>query len=139
MSEGLIKLPIKRRCNPFIERVLQGRCPLFIVCFCLFMGLTAQAESFQSMVSDTVMQKIYEEIKTPYKYGLVLVPQDSTKKTDCPTVFRHAGKWYMSYLVFAFHSTIVLQKLLVLIHQYLLLLNTNLNHKHHYHNKYQKI
>jgi alpha-L-rhamnosidase len=47
-----------------------------------------------------LMQKIYEEIRTPYKYGLVLVPADSTKKTDCPTVFRRAGKWYMTYIVF---------------------------------------
>jgi alpha-L-rhamnosidase len=47
-----------------------------------------------------LMQKIYEEIKTPYKYGLVLIPPDSTRKTDCPTVFRQAGKWYMTYIVF---------------------------------------
>jgi alpha-L-rhamnosidase len=59
-----------------------------------------QVQTFQYRVSDTVMQKIYEEIKTPYKYGLVIVPEDSTKKTDCPTVFRKEGKWYMTYIVF---------------------------------------
>ena len=71
-----------------------------IGCFCVFMGLTGQTQNFQNKVNDTVMQKIYEEVKTPYKYGLVLVPPDSTKKTDCPTVFREGGKWYMTYIIF---------------------------------------
>jgi predicted GH43/DUF377 family glycosyl hydrolase len=46
------------------------------------------------------MQQVYEEVKTPYKYGLVVVPESDAYKTDCPTVFRHKGKWYMSYIVF---------------------------------------
>jgi predicted GH43/DUF377 family glycosyl hydrolase len=63
-------------------------------------SLSERAQTFQNKVSDTLMQKIYEQIETPYKYGLVLVPPDSTKKADCPTVFRHGGKWYMTYIVF---------------------------------------
>lgn len=47
-----------------------------------------------------VMESIYEEIKTPCKYGLVLVPPDPSKKFDCPTVFRKGKHWYMTYLVF---------------------------------------
>jgi alpha-L-rhamnosidase len=62
--------------------------------------IRGQAQTNQNRVSNTAMQKIYEEIKTPYKYGLVLVPPDSTKKTDCPTVFRKDGRWYMTYIVF---------------------------------------
>lgn len=54
----------------------------------------------QSNVSETDMQKIYREIKTPYKYGMVLVPEDNSKKMDCPTIFRQAGIWYMTYIVF---------------------------------------
>lgn len=46
------------------------------------------------------MQQVYEEIKTPYKYGLIVVPADETKKIDCPTVFHKGKKWYMSYIVF---------------------------------------
>lgn len=46
------------------------------------------------------MQQVYEEVKTPYKYGLIVVPEDATKKIDCPTVFRQGKKWYMSYIVF---------------------------------------
>ena len=51
-------------------------------------------------ISDTKMQEIYNEIKTPHKYGLVVVPSDDSKKLDCPTVFRKGNKWYMTYVVF---------------------------------------
>lgn len=54
----------------------------------------------QQPVPDSVMQHIYREVKTPYKYGLVLAPDDDSKKIDCPTVFRKGDKWYMTYLVF---------------------------------------
>jgi sucrose-6-phosphate hydrolase SacC (GH32 family) len=46
------------------------------------------------------MEKIYQEIKTPYKYGIVLKHPDSTKMVDSPTIFRHNQKWYMTYIVF---------------------------------------
>jgi len=59
--------------------------------------LTAYA---QKAVPDTVMQKIYEQVKTPYKYGLVVVPDDNSKKIDCPQVFRKGSIWYMLYVVF---------------------------------------
>lgn len=51
-------------------------------------------------VPQQVMQKIYEEIKTPYKYGLVIAPADDSKKIDCPSVFRKGKNWYMTYIVF---------------------------------------
>jgi predicted GH43/DUF377 family glycosyl hydrolase len=51
-------------------------------------------------VPDSVMQRVYNEIKTPYKYGLVLVPSDDSKKIDCPSVFRKGNQWYMTYIVF---------------------------------------
>lgn len=43
------------------------------------------------------MQAIYEEVKTPFKYGVVIEPPEG-KKVDCPTVFRHGDKWYMVYV-----------------------------------------
>lgn len=52
------------------------------------------------VVPDSVMQKIYAEIKTPYKYGLIMVPPEDSKKIDCPGVFRNDGKWFMTYLVY---------------------------------------
>jgi predicted GH43/DUF377 family glycosyl hydrolase len=51
-------------------------------------------------VPQQVMQKIYDEIKTPYKYGLVITPTDDSKKIDCPSVFRKGKYWYMTYIVF---------------------------------------
>lgn len=54
----------------------------------------------KSFVSHTVMNKVYEEVKAPYKYGLVLVPEDKSKMVDSPSVFRHNDKWYMTYIVF---------------------------------------
>jgi predicted GH43/DUF377 family glycosyl hydrolase len=54
----------------------------------------------QKEVPQPVMQKIYDEIKTPYKYGLVVTPENDSKKIDCPSVFRKGKDWYMTYIVF---------------------------------------
>ncbi len=54
----------------------------------------------QKEVPQSVMQQIYEEVKTPYKYGMVITPADSTKKIDCPSVFRKGKNWYMTYIQF---------------------------------------
>jgi predicted GH43/DUF377 family glycosyl hydrolase len=54
----------------------------------------------QKEVPQQVMQQIYDQVKTPYKYGLVLVPGDASKKIDCPSVFRKGGNWYMTYIRF---------------------------------------
>ena len=54
----------------------------------------------KSQVPQTVMQQIYEEVKTPYKYGLVIAPEDASKKIDCPSVFRKGNNWYMTYIQF---------------------------------------
>lgn len=52
------------------------------------------------VVSDEMMKNIYEEIKTPYKYGVVFKHPDPTKKVDSPTIFRKDDIWYMSYIIF---------------------------------------
>ena len=54
----------------------------------------------QKEVPQSVMQKIYDEIKTPYKYGLVVTPENDSKKIDCPSVFRKGKYWYMTYILF---------------------------------------
>ena len=54
----------------------------------------------QSLVPGEVMREIYQEVKTPFKYGLVLTSEDSAKMVDSPSIFRHKGSWYMSYIVF---------------------------------------
>lgn len=46
------------------------------------------------------MQEIYEQVKTPFKYGLVVTPENDTKKIDCPSVFRKGRYWYMTWIQF---------------------------------------
>lgn len=50
-------------------------------------------------VSRATMQKIYEAVKTPYKYGIILKGEEG-KKVDCPSVFRYEDTWYMMYVIF---------------------------------------
>ncbi|GGN12110.1 hypothetical protein GCM10010967_55100 [Dyadobacter beijingensis] len=54
----------------------------------------------QARVPQQVMQKIFEEVKTPYKYGVVIPQPDSSRMVDSPTVFRQNGQWYMTYIIF---------------------------------------
>jgi predicted GH43/DUF377 family glycosyl hydrolase len=65
-----------------------------VLCF------SSHSQPEQNKVPEEVMSRIYEEIETPYKYGLVLTPTDPSKKMDCPSVFRKGNKWYMTYIVF---------------------------------------
>jgi len=67
--------------------------------FPIFAAVSAFAQHAQ--VSTAEMQKIYEEVKTPYKYGLVQVPADKEHKMDCPTIFKKGKDWYMTYLIFS--------------------------------------
>ena len=74
---------------------------IILIVFICIVGLNgAYAQSAINKVPDAVMQQIYEQVKTPYKYGLVMVPGDNSKKADCPTIFRKGNKWFMSYLIF---------------------------------------
>ena len=62
--------------------------------------ITLCIKSFASSIDANVMQRIYKEVRTPYKYGMVVAPADNYHKIDCPTVFRENGKWYMTYVVY---------------------------------------
>lgn len=72
---------------------------LLIIAFMLGLQLTVMSQ-LPKEVPQAVMQSVYEEVKTPYKYGLVVVPSDQSKKIDCPSVFRKGKSWYMTYIVF---------------------------------------
>ncbi len=48
-------------------------------------------------ISPQQMQAIYEQVRTPFKYGVVIEPPPG-KKVDCPNVFRHGDKWFMVYV-----------------------------------------
>lgn len=64
------------------------------------LALSACGSQPPKTVPEAVMKAVYEEVKTPYKYGLVMVSDDTLKKLDCPTIFRCDSAWYMSYIVF---------------------------------------
>jgi predicted GH43/DUF377 family glycosyl hydrolase len=43
------------------------------------------------------MQQVYEEVKTPYKYGVVIRGEEG-QLVDCPSIFQYNKKWYMVYV-----------------------------------------
>ena len=69
---------------------------MWILCLCFSVGLV----SAQQAVSQEVMDKIYREIKTPHKYGLAILPPETSQMIDSPTVFREGDTWYMTYIIF---------------------------------------
>lgn len=72
-----------------------------ICCVLLFTTSLCLSQSpDQTAVSRHAMQGVYEEVKTPYKYGVVIPQPDSSRMVDSPTVFRKDGKWYMTYIIF---------------------------------------
>ena len=62
--------------------------------------LALSQDSLVNKVPDAKMEAVYNEVKTPFKYGLVMVTDDNAKKMDCPSIFRKGKKWYMVYIVF---------------------------------------
>lgn len=48
-------------------------------------------------VDAATMERIYEQVKTPYKYGVVL-KGEAGELVDCPNVFRHGDTWHMVYV-----------------------------------------
>lgn len=69
---------------------------LVLLSLLVFGSITA----FAQKISQNVMQKIYDEVKTPYKYGMVVAPEDNYHQIDCPMVYREGNKWYMTYVVY---------------------------------------
>lgn len=69
---------------------------LVLLSLLVFGSITA----FAQKISQNVMQKIYDEVKTPYKYGMVVAPEDNYHQIDCPMVYREGGKWFMTYVVY---------------------------------------
>ena len=48
-------------------------------------------------ISPAQMQAIYDEARTPFKYGIVIRPPHG-KRVDCPSVFRCGDRWFMAYV-----------------------------------------
>jgi predicted GH43/DUF377 family glycosyl hydrolase len=49
-------------------------------------------------VEPEAMQRVYEEVKTPFKYGVILKGENPKELVDCASLFRHGGRWYMMYV-----------------------------------------
>lgn len=69
----------------------------------LWSELNVQAENGSAArrdgteISQEEMNAVYEEVKTPFKYGIV-VDQLGGYLVDSPGIFRKDGKWYMSFI-----------------------------------------
>jgi predicted GH43/DUF377 family glycosyl hydrolase len=50
------------------------------------------------LVGTNTMRQIYDEVKTPFKYGIVIQGESTNVMVDCPTVFRSGDHWYMMYV-----------------------------------------
>ena len=57
-------------------------------------------DKIKKLVPQEVMEQIYHEIKTPFKYGIVFRHPDTTKLIDSPTIYRVDSIWYMTYIVY---------------------------------------
>ena len=68
--------------------------------FTAFLSFVSMLGGFAAEIPVSVMQRIYQEVRTPYKYGMVIAPTDNYHKIDCPTVFREGDKWLMTYVVY---------------------------------------
>jgi predicted GH43/DUF377 family glycosyl hydrolase len=58
-----------------------------------------KAKSQAEKVDPETTQRIYDEVKTPHKYGIILKGEEG-RKVDCPSVFRWNDRWYMTYVIF---------------------------------------
>jgi predicted GH43/DUF377 family glycosyl hydrolase len=50
------------------------------------------------LVDTNTMAQIYDEVKTPFKYGVVLKGASTNELVDCPSIFRDGSHWYMVYV-----------------------------------------
>ncbi|WP_372772531.1 hypothetical protein [Mangrovibacterium sp.] len=64
------------------------------------LACSPKKKELSETVSQQKMEEIYKEVKTPYKYGLIMVPDSNSYKMDCPTIFRHDDQWVMTYIIF---------------------------------------
>src|SRR5687768_2757222 len=61
---------------------------------------TTTAPAANAIEAET-MRRVYEESKTPFKYGVVIRHPERDGLVDCPCVYRFNGRWYMIYVAMA--------------------------------------
>jgi hypothetical protein len=72
---------------------LLGSCSVAILAF----GSLATARAAEPIDAAT-MQRVHDEVKTPFKYGVVLRGDSTNQLVDCLNIFRRDGKWLMMYV-----------------------------------------
>lgn len=50
------------------------------------------------VVDTNTLAKIFEEVKTPFKYGVVIQGAGTNEFVDCPSIFRSGRHWFMMYV-----------------------------------------
>ncbi len=79
---------------------------LYLVIFTVMFSLSAKSQivknkaTLSKTVPQNTMQEVFNEIKTPFKYGVVFKHPDSTQLIDSPTIFRKNEKWHMTYILY---------------------------------------
>ena len=73
---------------------------LLVAVITVLFGCGKVDDNLDKVVPQAEMERIFKEVKTPFKYGVVVKHPDSTKMVDSPTVFRKNDIWYMTYIVF---------------------------------------
>ena len=64
-------------------------------------GIVSASALCASDVSEAEMKALYEEVKTPCKYGVILAPdKEKGELFDNPMVFRHGERWFMMFIRF---------------------------------------
>jgi len=63
----------------------------------LALWASAQATLAAEPIDAATMQRVHDEVKTPFKYGVVL-RGETNQMVDCPSLFRRDGKWFMMYV-----------------------------------------
>jgi predicted GH43/DUF377 family glycosyl hydrolase len=71
-------------------RAQENEMRILILVFAACLAVNAQR------IAPGEMERVFHEVSTPYKYGIV-IPEKDGKQVDCPRVFRTGGKWYMHY------------------------------------------
>ncbi len=77
-----------------------------VVVFCHLVSATAAESGRQVIpakpagqpVTENTMRQIYDEVKTPFKYGVILQGAGPDEYVDCPSIFRSGEHWYMMYV-----------------------------------------
>ena len=67
------------------------------ICAAMLCATTLRA---QQRVPQEEMERVYNEIHAPHKYGLVVTAPTAEQMTDSPSVFRKGKNWYMYYIIF---------------------------------------